>query len=446
MDRRSFLKSSALGSVGGLLLPTSMLYGCRKELLFEKLDYDGKVVIIGAGAAGLYAAYLLRSKGVDVQVLEAAGRHGGRMGKLTGFADFPIDLGAEWMHGRNSIIGELAQNTNTATSLDDSPNTYWFDGSLRGTLPRNIEIFEGGDRPDISFLEYAQHQGFGEEYRFIVESLAGDQGASASKLSVKYNNIEEENWSSGEEDYRFAETYFDLLDRHIASKVLDRVRLNTVVSSIDHSGAQITIRDQDGNSYPADKVIITVPITVLKENDIVFTPPLPSSKSEAFARIGMEAGMKVFLRFSTRFYQQFVLGGSVCAAYADNSIGKAVPDNVLLAFVMGEQAEQLTALGADEAIIAALLAELDTMYNGQASASFMTAHVQNWTTEPFIRGAYSYSTVGIGNARSIAAEAVNGKLFFAGEAMNLNGHHQTVHGAVESAYREVIKLFESVAR
>ena len=111
---------------------------------------------------------------------------------------------------------------------------------------------------------------------------------------------------------------------------------------------------------------------------------------------------------------------------------------------MGEQAEYLTSLGNDNAITTALLQELDAMYNRQATASFIASHVENWTTNPFVKGAYSYSTVGMGNARQIAAQSVNDKLFFAGEAMNVNGHHQTVQGAVETGYREVINVLNSI--
>jgi hypothetical protein len=52
----------------------------------------------------------------------------------------------------------------------------------------------------------------------------------------------------------------------------------------------------------------------------------------------------------------------------------------------------------------------------------------------------------MGNARAVAAEPVNKVLFFAGEAMNVNGHHQTVHGAVESAYKAVIDIFKGIEK
>jgi len=150
------------------------------------------------------------------------------------------------------------------------------------------------------------------------------------------------------------------------------------------------------------------------------------------------------LKFTTKFFDQNIIGGAICAAYADDSIGKIQSDIILLAFIMGDQADYLTALGSDVAITNALLQELDGMYNGQASASFVSSHVENWTTKPFIKGAYSYSTIGMGYARQIASMPVDKKLYFAGEAMNLNGHHQTVFGALESGYTEVGNLLKDV--
>ena len=237
-----------------------------------------------------------------------------------------------------------------------------------------------------------------------------------------------------------------MIDKQIATQVKDEIVLNTIVSKIDYSQSSIEITDSNNNVYSADKVIITVPIPILKSGDIQFIPSLSTEKTSAFSKIGMGAGMKVFLKFSNKFFDQNIIGGTICAAYADDSIGKVQDDKILLAFVMGEQAEYLSALGSNAAITNALLQELDTMYNGQATASFIASHVEDWTTNPFVKGAYSYSTIGMGNARFIAAKSINKKLYFAGEAMNLNGHHQTVQGAVETGYREVINLLEDLGK
>lgn len=446
MDRRHFIKQSTLLSIGGLLIPSTFLSTCRKENLFEDINYDGKVIIIGAGAAGLYAAYILKSKGINFQILEASSKYGGRLGKLTGFANFPIDTGAQWLHGKNSILGDLITKSNTTITLDDSETKYWFNNQLVNSLPQNTDIFEGDNLPDISYKDYALQKGLGNEYKYIVENIAGDQGAAASRLSVFGNNQDEENWISGDDDFKFQETFFDLFDKQIASEVKDKILLNTIVSKIDYSQSEIIITASNNRLFNADKVIITVPIPILKSGDIQFIPALQNEKTNAFSKIGMDAGMKVFLKFSNKFFDQNIIGGTICAAYADDSIGKAQSDNILLAFIMGDQAAYLTALASDTAITNALLQELDMMYNGQATTSFIASHVENWTTNPFVKGAYSYSTVGMGDARKIATQSISKKLYFAGEAMNTNGHHQTVHGAVETGYREVINILNDIKK
>ena len=446
MNRRDFLKQTSALTIGGILFPSALFTGCRKENFFEDVTYDGKVIIIGAGAAGLYAAYILKSKGIDFQILEASSTYGGRLGKLTGFANFPIDTGAQWLHGENSVLGDLIKSSKTKITRDDSETKFWFNNQLIDALPQNTNIFEGEELPDISYEAYALQYGLGNEYKYIIENIAGDQGAAASHLSVYGNNKDEENWSAGDDDFKFEETFFDLIDKQIGSQVKDQILINTIITKIDYSQSEIKLTDSNNNTFNANKVIITVPISILKSGDIQFIPALPIEKTTAFSKIGMDAGMKVFLKFSNKFFDQNIIGGSVCAAYADDSIGKAQNDNILLAFIMGNQAEYLTSLGSDVAITAALLQELDLMYNGQATASFIASHVENWTTNPFVKGAYSYSTVGMGDARKTASQALSEKLYFAGEAMNTNGHHQTVHGAVETGYREVMNILTDIKK
>jgi monoamine oxidase len=442
MNRSEFLKNGLLITLGGILIPKSII-SCRKNTLFEDSTYSGKVIIIGAGIAGLYAGYILKSKGIDFQILEASDKYGGRMGKNENFADFPIDSGAQWLHGKNNIISDFITSSGTKITLDDTEISYWFQNEIVSALPKNPEIFDEDNLPDISFQDFAQQKGLGDDYKYIIENLAGDQGASASKLSAYWNHQEEINWVSGDDDYKFEQTYFDFVDTQIAQPIIDKINLNTIVKSIDYTSDDIIIVDSNNKKHIANKVIITVPISILKKNFIEFTPQLPAQKTEAFSKIAMGPGMKVFLKFSTQFYDDNIVGGKICAAYANEKTGKKGNDHVLLAFIMGEQAEYLTSLGSDEAITSKLLEELDTIYNNEASKSFLSSYVNNFTNKPFIEGAYSYSTINMGDARKKAAEQIDNKLFFAGEAMNLNGHHQTVFGAAETGYREVINILKN---
>ncbi len=443
MQRREFLKLSTLFSLGALISP-SILSSCRSKTLFEDLNYDGKVIIIGAGAAGLYAGYLLKSKGVDFTILEASNTHGGRMGKNTDFADYPIDTGGQWIHGRNSILFDLITQNRIPVTPDNFEPNYWYNNQIVSNLPRNIsDIFLGDNLPDISFKEYAVQQGFGDDYQYIVEAIAGQQGASAADLSCYWNNKEEDNWASGDNDYKFQDSYFDVIDTFFAKPIQNQIVYNEIVNAIDYSGSKIKIFTTT-KEFSCDKVILTVPITVYKNQQIQFTPNLPNEKIQAFNKMGMGPGMKVFLKFQQKFYNDLLYGGKVCGVYNDDTLGKKTNQNVLLAFIMGDQAKQLSNLGSDSAIIQALIQELDIFYNGQASSNFISGLVIDYTNKPFINGAYSFGTVQMGNARALAAKNIENKIFFAGEAMNTNGHHQTVHGAVETGYRSVIEIFNSI--
>ncbi|MEM6805402.1 MAG: FAD-dependent oxidoreductase, partial [Bacteroidota bacterium] len=94
MTRKEFVKISSLLGIG---LPFySSLTACENQII--EPGSDEKVIIIGAGAAGLSAAYLLAQKGIEYEILEASTQYGGRMKRNIDFADFPIPLGAEWLH------------------------------------------------------------------------------------------------------------------------------------------------------------------------------------------------------------------------------------------------------------------------------------------------------------------------------------------------------------
>jgi monoamine oxidase len=443
MNRRHFLKQSTLVSIGGLLIPPALLSACQKETLFEDVNFDGTVLIIGAGAAGLYAGYLLNSMGIKFQILEASDHIGGRMGKLSGFADYTIDTGAQWLHGQNNLLGDLIKAKNIKTTLDDSELSYWFENQIVDSLPQDPFIFEARNLPDISFRDYGHQQGLGTEYDNIVDSIAGDQGASATLLSAYWNSKDEENWVSGDEDFKFEDSFFEVIEEHIAGPIMDRIIYYGHVQSIDYSADKVIVRSMY-NEFTADKVIVTVPISILKLNEISFTPALPAEKTDAFSKIGMGPGIKVFLKFSTNFYRDGVFGGSRCTGYFDDTLGKTTSEHILVAFAMGDKAATLSSMVNSFTITNSVLQELDRMYNGRATASFLNSRVIDYTSMPFIKGAYSYSTIGMGDARQIAAKSIDGKLYFAGEAMNTNGHHQTVHGAMESGYKAVINILKDL--
>ena len=126
------------------LFTSSLILSCKKEKVPTPCENNEnttkKVIIIGAGASGLAAAYKLEEEGIDYQILEASDRIGGRLKKNEGFADFPIDLGAEWIHEDKSILNYITNQSgsepNVETILYQPMNVHEVDGN---TITQNSE-------------------------------------------------------------------------------------------------------------------------------------------------------------------------------------------------------------------------------------------------------------------------------------------------------------------
>jgi monoamine oxidase len=436
-----------------LLLIGAMLNSCDKsDDLNINIPPDTKVIVVGAGASGLYAGKILNDNKVDFTILEASDRIGGRLKKNTNFTDFALDLGAEWIHGNKSLTFDWASSDGVEIYEDNSQENIWYKNLFydENNIPANLlpifnyinEESTGGD--DISLQDWAINQGYGSDEYDLLDALAGDFGASASEFSMKQTAIESENWSSGKNDYKFLDqTYYDLINNAIVTQIESNIVLNSPVTQINYEGDQIIVTAGD-TSYEADRVILTVSVSVLKSGIIEFVPALSNSKTNAIHRIGMEAGTKIYLKFNSFFFgNKDVLGTSIGSAYYDAAYGKNSDQSILGVFVMGEKAQVLSDM-TESAAVQSIIDELDLLHDGKASASFTGEYImQDWGKEPYILGAYSYSTVGIGDARSILAQPVDNKLFFAGEASHLNGHYQTVQGALETGEREAVKVLSS---
>jgi len=450
MKRRKFIQNASLATLVATFGSSVLMSACKKEgediIQPPESGFKGKVIIIGAGASGLYAGLTLKNAGIEYEILEATNHIGGRIRKVEDFADFTIDLGAQWLHGEKTFLKKVADNNNINTYVDWAEWVHqWFEGEWVESLPEEYaqfkEIAWGGyeNLPDISFLEYAQQNGFSEDIFKLLELMASTSGTSANRVSMRGYAKEVDKWTYGDEGYWFAESLYDFYDQVVIQKVKENISLNTIVKKVEIIGNEISVYDLAGNVRKADKVIICVPIPILKDGDIEFIPALPAEKTEAFSKIGMDQGAKVFLKFSEQFYEGSIINGALGTKYVDAGYGKNTNDHVLLTSYFGEQADYYNSISQDD-VIQELLADLDSMFNGQASASFQDAIVQNWGQEPFIRGAYSYQPVGVGNAREIAASSINKQLFFAGEAMHTEGAYQIIDGAAETGYMRALEI------
>ena len=104
-----------------------------------KNEFQGNVIFVGAGASGLAAAKKLEAEGISYQILEATDKLGGRIHKNENFADFPIDLGAEWIHEDKSILNYLidqpGNEPNVETILYQPMNVQLAVGNIISQIP-----------------------------------------------------------------------------------------------------------------------------------------------------------------------------------------------------------------------------------------------------------------------------------------------------------------------
>lgn len=406
------MNSSRAITILGFLFLSIIVSGCFKwaaraenELpeqtaLQNSYEYDGKVIIIGAGGSGLAAARILERNNIDYQILEASNRYGGRLKKDTTLTDFPIDLGAEWIHSH----------------------------------PRVLNVIKGkhGDEIDEDIIPYK------------LETAMKWDGEEL-KSSIRYwNNF-----------YRFmpeskfkSSTWFDFLDQNIAREVKHRIVYNAAVNSIDYTSDKVIIRTTSGDTYEADKVLVTVPIGVLQANKIQFSPALSTEKQEAIASINFLPGIKVAMTFTEKFYPDAIqcetgygLKGGEKTFY-DMAFRKDTESNVLGFLCVGEAIYSYYALGSAEAIIDSIINELDEMFDGKASETFTGDYrLENWGQHEFTQGTWVVIPFEKSSNLQTIAEPLDKRVYFAGSI--LDPYRQMgAPGSMLSGYYYIDKLLK----
>lgn len=459
MRRKIFIKNISLATAGLYLTP-GVLSSCKKDDN-KQVNWDGKVIIIGAGVAGLEAAKKLSAAGVKfINILEANNRWGGRVKTLTGFADFPVELGAEEIHGEKSDFKKMFDKQGkTLIDSYDSEDYFFYKGNLiTGTNISNDSDFKKAQKiadeiseyagGDVSVLQHIISNNITqpELVAYLNAILGNENGTDISKISMKGLALNDNLWSAGEKNFvaQNASIYEVLASNYINQ--LSLINYEKQVNSINYSGEQIEVKTTGNETFLADKVIVTVPISVLKKNIILFSPALPQNKLNAIQQIGFDSGMKIIIKFSQRFWAEdtgSIYGEGYVPEFWTTGLNKGT-NNVLTAFVMGDKATYLSSLGNNA--IQEVLMQLNAMYgNNVATNNYQSHFIMDWSKEPFIEGAYSFPQVGTSGAFLNLSLPVNDKLYFAGEATHSGGHNATVHGAIETGQRVAEEIINSIS-
>ena len=363
--------------------------------LHKTYHYSGKVIIIGAGASGLAAAKVLEKNNVDYKVLEATNRYGGRLKKDTILADFPIDIGAEWLHSAPITLNKLKGKY--GDEIDEELIPYHLDCTA---------IWNG--------TEYKVNSSWQNDFRynFLPES--------------KFKNT----------------TWYDFVNENIAKTVLQNIHYNSPVVSIDYSNNKVSVITTDGTTYEADRILVTVPIGVLKSEKISFIPEIKQERKDAIDEITFHPGFKVVIKFSDKFYPDAI----ECEVdngekgYYNIAFGKETQDNILGFLCTGDETQKYYNLNSNDEIMDSLLSELDQIFDGKASSSYSGEYVlENWGQYEFALGTWTQAFQEKKSNLKILNQSLDQKVYFAGE-INDPYRQMGVPGAILSGYYSIDKL------
>jgi monoamine oxidase len=438
------------------------------------------VLVVGAGLAGLAAARTLARAGLDVQLLEARDRPGGRVRTLRTFFDDGLyaEAGAEFIasghdtlrrylndyglalrrrpmrartmvfYGKRSRAGDLSEfGPRTAAdslrieraaaelSLEvPDPNRAW-------EAPRAAEI----DAQSLGdWLETLDLAPVAAAHRTIWTTI--DYGVHPSKLSLlMFARDERLIQQTPYRDSEYVPGGLDHLPAGLAAELDDRLHLRTPVRQLEWSAAGVEVAHEGAPAgrLRARRAILATPLTVLRELGV--SPALPEGKSAAIRELRYCRVVKVHLQFARRFWHRDglttgMMGDLPFHSAWDSTHGQPGPRGILTTYTGGDQAFELGNWSESQRITWAL-DNLEQLFPG-CRAYFEHGVSPTWAAEPETGGAYSYFAPGeLTRFAPWLAQPV-GPLYFAGE--HTDQWESTMNGALASGERAAAEVLASL--
>lgn len=471
MNRRQLLRT-ALGLSLGALTPIRATPALSLGAPVPNAKADSaagkeRILVVGAGAAGLAAARTLHDQGREVVVLEARKRLGGRVWSNRVWPDVTLDMGASWIHGRHgNPLTELAQRYQINTvATNDSITVYQGNGRQLSSAQKNrLEELLDELAEDLGALRARyERQGkedisLGEAVKIVLADvklspeeleqlhygltsvIEHEYAADVERLSLYY-------WDADNESFPGSDALFPGGYDQIISKLatgLD-VRLDHIVTELAYHAQGVSVSTTHG-VFDAAQAVVTLPLGVLKQGRVRFSPPLPAAKQRAIEHLEMGVVNKLYLRFGRVFWDNTDWLGYIPPRKGEwtefVNIHKAVGKPILLSFNAGAYASRLESWR-DGEIVAAAMKTLRAMY-GAKTPDPQAWLISRWGSDPFACGSYSFRAVNASDDDHDALAApLKQRVFFAGEA-TAKGYSATVHGAYLSGLRAARELGQVV--
>jgi monoamine oxidase len=456
LNRRAFLGGGA----------AAIIAGAAPRQAWAQTEAD--VIIIGAGLAGLHAAYLLEQAGQRVVVLEGSDRIGGRLHTLDDLPGRPEAGGVQVGSGYTRLIahaerlgvplvggGEESREvlydingvSSTAAAWSGSIGNRLI-GEERAIPPAGLASFYNRrlpqlpspeawrdpamiaalDRPYITML---QELGASEEaIRLIDANLNGNSVHTLSALNVARAAA---NFRSQPGPVRTIGGGSQRLPEAMAAGLRSAVRLNQRVVGISEQSDGVTIMLADGAAVTARQAICTIPFSAMRDEfwpHIAMNPPLASAIQRARSDVSYTNGLFFYLAARTPFWRQ---DGPLRTLWSDDPLVGRVfvlsDDPPVLKVWIGSTQTGRAYIDHEAENAAHIISAIERARPASRGELSLLRRF-SWQHQPFAHGMYHHIGRGQGATLAAATAHTGRRLHFAGEHLAIAA--SGMEGALES--------------
>jgi monoamine oxidase len=416
----------------------------------------GKIIIVGAGVAGLFTARELSTQGYEITILEASDRLGGRIHTIhnSSFTQ-PVEKGVEFIHGDLPLTIQLLEEA----QIKYIPVEGKMIRIVNGEWKTQHDFAVGWDelmrkmnevRNDMTMDEFLEKNFSEEKYKELRKSVLrfaqGFDLADTSKAGVL--SLREE-WM-GEEDEQFRiPGGFDQLVNYLEKQCLSLgcvIHTSVPAAEIKWEKNKVIVTTSGKQTYHGDKLVVTTSVGLLQKEppNINFQPTI-DPYFEAAKKIGFGTVVKVVLEFKKPFWEEkenglgFLFTNEIIPTWW-TQLPSSYP--LITGWAGGPQAWPLENKSDDE-ILQLALQSLSNVFEkpiDELKQLLVASMVANWKNDPYSYGAYSYSKVESIQAVKLFSSSADDTIFFAGEAFYNGPSPGTVEAALVSAKNVVEKI------
>jgi len=405
MNRRKFIIGTTIAGTSLLANQSAFATGIAPKKRPES------VIIIGAGFAGLTAAYLLKKQGIQVKVVEARNRIGGRVFsfKPEGSVNQVIELGAEWVgNSHTSLIAmckefglELFNNqfdTHLTFEGNYSPAGNWGlskeleDFWMKKTAVWDTYTESAKQKLDkMDWWRWLSNQGFSERDLLLRELMDSTDFGESIRHTSGYAAFAEyaESSEKNEMDLKIRGGNGMLAEKLADAIGRENILLSHKVTDVVQDKKRVSVKCEGAKAFIADKLICTVPTYSLMK--INWDPVLPAKQVDAINSLQYARIAKFPFVFKERFWKQenFDMITDTPAHYFYHAT-KDQPGNtgVLISYVVGDKVDAMASMTKKQR--QAIILEALKPAFGDVEKYMVDNLMYYWGTDPYSKGAYAF--------------------------------------------------------